>query len=823
MKAIIMAGGEGSRLRPLTCDRPKPMVPVGNRPVMEYAVELLKRLDITEIGVTLQYLPQHITDYFGDGSQWGVNLHYFIEDVPLGTAGSVKNAGSFLDETFLVVSGDALTDLNLQDAVDFHKLNNSLATLVLTSVSNPLEYGVVITNPDGSIERFLEKPGWGEVFSDWVNTGIYVLEPEALDYFDMGQKFDFSKDLFPLLLKNKEPMFGCLLEGYWCDIGNLEQYLQSHKDILGGKVQVNPKGTLIKGTIKGEVFGTNANGASVKGPVLIGENCRIGAGVRLEPYTVLGDNVVIEDEAAIKRTVIWNNVYIGKKSSLSGALIGNKVTIKDNVTILQDAAIGDGTHIESRSIIKPQVKIWPYKSVNTGALVSNSLVWGEKANKSLFGIEGIPGLTNWDITPELAAKLGASYGSVLKKDDKVAVSCDGKLVTKMLKGSFISGLMSTGVKVSDLGEQTMPIHRFAVRGIGAQGGVHIKTDHNNLDKCWLQFVDGKGININRDMERKIEGIYNREDFRRVQEGEIGENVLIQHSLSSYLDNIMSNIAVEKINLRNFRILINTRGKVMESLFKELSGRLKCDLQYFKHHDLEEKSFKKQIQLADEMSKKIVNEGLDFGIILDANGERVILVDNRGRQIDEHMFTVLMALVLFKANNGGIVVVPVTASETIEKLGEKYNGRVVRTKTAPWALMGELVREETASLQKPYSQFFMQNDSLYAVVMLMDFLVEENISLGDLVDEIPDIHLQVNTAPCPWEQKGRIMRALISEVKELPVELIDGVKIRHEKGWALVLPHSEEPQYNIYTEGLSQEAAEELGVFYRNKIQKMLQT
>ncbi|KUO53590.1 MAG: hypothetical protein APF76_12340 [Desulfitibacter sp. BRH_c19] len=823
MKAIIMAGGEGSRLRPLTCDRPKPMVPVGNRPVMEYAIELLKKLNITEIGVTLQYLPQHITDYFGDGKQWGVNLHYFIEDVPLGTAGSVKNAGSFLDETFLVVSGDALTDLNLQEAIVFHRQKKSLATIVLTAVTNPLEYGVVITNPDGSIERFLEKPGWGEVFSDWVNTGIYVLEPEALDYFEMGQKFDFSKDLFPLLLKNKESMFGCLLEGYWCDIGNLEQYLQSHKDILAGKVDVNPKGTLIKGTLNGEVAANKANSVRINGPVLIGDNCRLGAGVRLEPFTILGDNVIIEDEVTIKRTVIWNNVYIGKKTSLSGALIGNRVTIKDNVTILQDAAIGDGTNINSRSTIKPGVKIWPFKTVNTGAIVSESLVWGEKANRNLFGIEGIPGLTNWDITPELAAKLGASYGSVLKKEHQVAVSCDGKLVTKMLKGSFVSGLMSTGVKVSDLGDLTMPIHRFAVRGIGAQGGVHIKIDHNSLDKCWLQFVDCKGININRDVERKIEGTYIREDFRRVQEGEIGETVLMQHSISSYLDNLMNSIDFDKIGQRDLKLLVNTRGAVMKNLFQELSSRLKCDFQYVNNDHLEDKSFKKQILMSDEMSKEITDTGMDFGIILDANGERIILIDNHGRRIDEHLFTVLMALVLFKANKGGTVVVPVTASETIEKIGEEYNGKVIRTKTAPWAVMSELLREEIAKLQKPYSQFFMQNDSLYAAVMLMDFIVKENISLADLINEIPDFHLEVKTANCPWEQKGRIMRALISEVTEYPVELIDGVKIRHEKGWALVLPHCEEPQYNIYTEGLSQEIAEELGVFYQDKIQRMLQT
>jgi mannose-1-phosphate guanylyltransferase/phosphomannomutase len=211
MKAIIMAGGEGSRLRPLTCTIPKPLVPILNRPVMEYAIELLKRNQIKEIGVTLQYLPQEIENWFGDGREWNISLTYFTETNPLGTAGSVKNAESFLDDTFIVISGDALTDFDLQKAIDFHKKKKALVTLILTSVNNPLEYGVVLTHKDGSIDRFLEKPGWGEVFSDQVNTGIYIIEPDVLEYIPSDKPYDFSKDLFPALLHKDLPLFGCLL------------------------------------------------------------------------------------------------------------------------------------------------------------------------------------------------------------------------------------------------------------------------------------------------------------------------------------------------------------------------------------------------------------------------------------------------------------------------------------------------------------------------------------------------------------------------------------------------------------------------------------
>ena len=219
MKAVIMAGGEGSRLRPLTCDRPKPLVPVCNRPVLAYILDLLAQHGFQEVFLTLGYMPAAISSYFGD-EYAGMRLHYVVEEAPRGTAGGVAMLREHLDDTFVVVSGDALTDVDLSALVAFHKERRAVATLAMTRVESPLEYGVVMTDRSGRIRRFLEKPGWGEVFSDTVNTGIYVLEPSVLTGVPAGRLYDFSKDLFPSLLAMDVPMYGAVADGYWCDIGD---------------------------------------------------------------------------------------------------------------------------------------------------------------------------------------------------------------------------------------------------------------------------------------------------------------------------------------------------------------------------------------------------------------------------------------------------------------------------------------------------------------------------------------------------------------------------------------------------------------------------
>jgi Nucleoside-diphosphate-sugar pyrophosphorylase involved in lipopolysaccharide biosynthesis/translation initiation factor 2B, gamma/epsilon subunits (eIF-2Bgamma/eIF-2Bepsilon) len=242
MQAVIMAGGFGTRLRPITCNVPKPMAPMANRPMLSHIIELLKTHGLSDLTMMLYYQPEVITDYFGDGSKMGVKIRYLKPEADLGTAGSVKFAQKNLPGTFLVISGDVLTDFDLKQAIDFHNKKKAMATIVLTRVANPLQYGVVITDNEGKIERFLEKPSWGEVFSDTINTGLYILDPSVLDLIPPDKPFDFSKELFPLLLKENKPLYGYIAEGYWKDVGNHEEYRLGHQDILDGKVKINIDG-----------------------------------------------------------------------------------------------------------------------------------------------------------------------------------------------------------------------------------------------------------------------------------------------------------------------------------------------------------------------------------------------------------------------------------------------------------------------------------------------------------------------------------------------------------------------------------------------------
>ncbi|MGH9299367.1 MAG: sugar phosphate nucleotidyltransferase, partial [Acidimicrobiales bacterium] len=309
MKAVIMAGGEGTRLRPLTANQPKPMLPMANRPMAEHVVQLLKEHGYDEIVITVAFLANTIRTYFGDGSEFGVKFHYATEETPLGTAGSVLNAREQLDERFLVISGDVLTDIDLTELVAFHKAKGAAATLALKAMENPLEFGIVITGEDGRIERFLEKPGWGDVFSDTINTGIYVLEPEVLDEIAEGRPVDFSGEVFPALLEQGRPLYGFVAGGYWEDVGTLEAYLRAHADVLDRRVAVDIPGFPLREDVW---IGEGAEihpSAILRGPAVIGDNCRIAAAAEIGTHTVLGSNVRVGENTVIVRSVVHDNTY----------------------------------------------------------------------------------------------------------------------------------------------------------------------------------------------------------------------------------------------------------------------------------------------------------------------------------------------------------------------------------------------------------------------------------------------------------------------------------------------------------------------------------
>ncbi len=789
MKAVIMAGGKGTRLRPLTCSRPKPMVPLLNKPVMAYALELLHRLDITEIAVTLQYLPEVIIDYFGNGEKYGVNLRYFEELKPLGTAGSVRNAEQFLDCPFLVISGDGLTDIDLQAAIDFHRRKGALATLVLTRVPNPLEYGVVMTEPDGRINRFLEKPGWSEVFSDTVNTGIYILEPEIFRFYPDMTAIDFSQDLFPLLMSQNQPLYGYIAEGYWSDIGDLEQNRQTQHDILAGKIKVEVEGEEISPGVWVGDGSVIAPGAKLWSPVFIGSGCQIENGAVVGPYTVVGDRVALLVRCSVKHSIIWHNSQIGREVELRGATVGRKVVISPKARLFEGSVVGDYGQVGVRSLVRAGAKIWPEKQVEEQAVVNESLIWGMGASKKLFGLQGISGLPNLEITPEFTARLAGATASTYTMGQKLVISSSGHNICRILKRAFAAGLLAGGLDVTDLQVTITPVTRFAVKKSAAAGGLHIRLIDNDGDQIVLfEFLDRFGINIKRSHERQIENAFAQEDFRRAGLNRIGVLEEVNNLSQVYREELLTSFPLELVRLQKFRVVTSYNAPLLEEIMGPFFDELGAEVLRLQFNSKR-----------DEMVRIIKATGADLGVIMDHNGQEMVLFTEDGKRIEGDALLALIALVAFQRQKPRVMAVPVTAPSVIEKIAERWQGRVVRTKTNPRALMEV---NEGDTFQPLY-------EAPFALGQILAYLAEHRARLTALLALVPAFHLREKVVPCAWRDKGKIMRRLVEESNGRAVELTDGIKFHLGDGWTMVLPDADKPLFRVLSEAGTMEAAEEL--------------
>jgi len=803
MKAVIMAGGEGTRLRPLTCGRPKPMVPVANKPVMEHITELLERQGFRDIAVTLQYMPDLIKEYFGDGREFGLKIRYYVEEKPLGTAGSVKNAEEFLDDTFIVISGDALTDIDLKKAVDFHMSKGAMATLVLKRVDIPLEYGVVITDESGRIVRFLEKPSWGEVLSDTVNTGIYILSPEIFRYMRKNEFFDFSKDLFPVLLKEGKPLYGYITDDYWCDIGDISAYMQSHVDILEGKVKVRIPGREIRERVwtgPGTIIDSTVR---ITAPCILGSNCHIAEGAEIGEYSVIGDNCIVSGQSSIKRSVVFKNCIIGSRAQLRGCILGNHAKLKFGASAFEQSVVGDNSVVGEGAVIRPDVKLWPGKSVESGVELHSNLIWGLKSGKRIFGHRGITGEINTDITPEFAARLGAAYGATIGNGENVGVSCDGSPGALMIKTAFIAGMLSTGISVNDAGKLLLPAMRWAVRFYRMSGGVHISSCSERTERITIDFIDKTGSSIDRNMEKKIENIFIRDDFNRCAEDCLKEVKELRGINEFYLKNILNNA---KSGNLPFKIALKTCSEFASGIISSLLEELGASFKIYKPGDIKD---------ASHFCGIVKSEGFDLGVDLEESCEKMLLVDGKGRLVTEDMFIALISLVLFRTLKGGTVVVPVSASNAVETIAKEYNGNVIRTKTSPRDIMGRLIGRDAK--EQLLEQFTMHFDAIAGLIKLLDFMKTNGLSLSQLVDMLPEIHMHRQEVECGWDAKGRVIRRLIQDHGSCRIETLEGVKLYRDDGWVLVLPDAEKPVCNVISESMNAEFAQELTNIYARKV------
>lgn len=372
-----MAGGKGTRLRPLTFVRPKPMIPLVNKPIIEYTVDRLSKFGFKDIIMTLNYMYTKIKNYFKDGSEFGVNINYSVEKWPLGTGGSVKKAEKYIDDTFMVVSGDILTEVNFKDVLKFHKEKGALATMVLTEVEDPSHFGIAVMDKHNKIKQYLEKPSPEDAFSNVANTGIYIFEPEIFDFFKKEGEIDFSKDIFPELIKNDAEMYGYVFNGYWNDIGRPETFKQATYDILDQKIEQNFYKSKIEDGFKkiGDIWlGKNVlinKKAKIEGPVVIGNNCTIEKGCKISKGSVIGDNVSIGKDVKIDGAIILSDSVIEDNSLLNGCIIDTKCIIDKN-TVLEDGVVtGSLVEIGKNSIIRSSRSITNNMKILPGSIIDS--------------------------------------------------------------------------------------------------------------------------------------------------------------------------------------------------------------------------------------------------------------------------------------------------------------------------------------------------------------------------------------------------------------------------------------------------------------------
>ena len=818
MKAVVMAGGEGSRLRPLTSARPKPLAPVANKPVMHHIVDLLRRHRFGDVVATLHYMADEIETYFGNGSDFGVTMHYVVEDSPLGTAGAVKLAQHLLgDERFVVISGDALTDLDLTALLAHHRESGAAVTIALQRVANPLEFGVVVTDDGGRITRFLEKPSWGEVFSDTINTGIYVLEPEILDYMEAGKSYDFSRDLFPQMLRDGKLLSGYVTSDYWTDIGNLQQYQQANYDVLRGHVRLEiPGREVAPGIWQGEDCNISPD-ARLFGPLVIGKNVSIEAGATIAELTTIGDSTIVAANANLHRSVVWEDVYVGEHASLTGCTLADRNIVKDRVTIHEGAVIGRGCTIGSGSVVNGNIKIWPDKTVSAGSIVSMSLIYGIKWPGSLFGADGVSGLANIEITPEFALKLGQAYGSALRPGQTVFTSRDTHPASRIMNRCIISGLLSVGVNVGDLRSYPVPPSRYAIRNAG-DGGIHTRISPRDPNLFLIEFLDSTGIDVAKTVERKIENIFFREDFRRTPMESVGVLDFPTRLLEGYQAGFLAALEPRVMSEAGFRVVIDyafgNTSLILPRIMSNLGVEMIALNAYF--DDKQARMFAGgRARHLEQLSNVTLSLQANLGILLEHDGETLALVDDRGRIVQESMLFALLTLLVARRTPGARIAVPVTMPRAIEAIAASNGATVIRTRSDRRATMA-LAEHEGTSLQFAggssyeviFPEFQPAFDGLYAAAKVMELLAGERRKLSELVDLLPEWHLANRVVSCPWDRKGTIMRRLLDETNGANVELTDGIRVDRDGGWVLVLPDASDPTFNVFGEGPTEAIAKD---------------
>jgi len=820
MKGVIMAGGFGTRLKPLTINRPKPMVPVANVPIMEHIVALLRRHGITDLVSILYFQPEHITSHFGDGSAFGVSMRYVTADADYGTAGAVRNAGDLiLDDRVVVISGDVLTDFDLGAAIASHEERGAEATIALTSVENPLAFGIVILDETtGRIERFLEKPTWGQVFSDTINTGIYILEPEALQRVPPRTNVDFSQDLYPQMLREGAGLFGYVAQGYWRDIGNIDEYRIAHQDVLRGGVGIEFAGE------RREVDG---------GIVYLGHGARMGENVRVRGTVVLGPDAVVGDDASLENVVagrgcqigagaelrdavLWENARVGRRSRVSESVCARGVRIGKAAIIREKTILSDGADVGDFAVVGPNVKVWPEKVVEERASLTHSLIWGESWERSLFAGARVSGIPNHELTPEIAARLAGAYGAILGPNAFVATSRDSDRASRMINRALMTGFMSAGLNVEDLREMPIPVVRHAVHHGREAGGIHVRRSPFDAQVIDILFFDKDGRDLPPGKTQSIERLFAREDFPRAGPDGTGDLNFPTRIVEGYHQHFMAEVPRAEMAARRFNLVIDFAFGTTVSVLPGLLGDLGADIVSLNAYaapgrlSRSEQEFQESLERLGGIVRSI---RADLGLWIDPGGEVIHLVDDLGRALAPELMQLVFVQVALETLGVRRVAIPVTSPAAVADLIHARGGEVIWTKTEHHAMMASAEAADMIAGSRGefiFPHFLPAYDGMYAAARLLQGLAASGQSLSAIADAHAPMHMRQERVACPWGRKGAVMRRLMQETEHEERQLVDGVKIwKGEREWAMVIPHSDKPYFVVTVEAADADGADAL--------------
>jgi mannose-1-phosphate guanylyltransferase/phosphomannomutase len=820
MKGVIMAGGFGTRLKPLTINRPKPMVPVANRPIMEHIVELLRRHGITDLISILYFQPEHITAHFGDGSAFGVNMQYVTADADYGTAGAVRNAAQLIgEEPVIVISGDVLTDFDLTVAINEHRERQADATIALTSVDNPLAFGIVIVDrQNGRIVRFLEKPTWGEVFSDTINTGIYILEPSALARVPERTNFDFSKDLFPKMLRESAGLFGHIAKGYWRDIGNLDEYRRAHEDVLAGRVELSFAGetrALPEASLSMEDRLDLPPDVTLRGKVIIGRGARIGAGASLD-NVVIGADCQIGAGVELRHSVLWEGGRIGDGARVVESVCASGVRIGKGAQVRENCILSDRSEVGDFAVVGPNVKVWPEKVVEERAALTHSLIWGEAWERSLFSGARVSGVPNFELTPEIAVRLAGAYGAMLGPGSFVATSRDSDRASRMINRALMTGFMSAGVNAEDLRVMPIPVVRHAVHHGRESGGIHVRRSPFDAKVVDILFFDADGRDLPPGKTQSIERLFSREDFPRAGPDGTGNLNFPTRVVEGYHEHFLSEVDPKLIADHRFTLVVDYAFGTTVEVLPGLLGALHIETVALDAYAAPGRLSRSEEEYQEGLHRLggiVRSIDAELGLWIDPGGEVITLVDNSGRALSPELMQIVFVQLALEQLGIRRVAIPVTSPAKVAQLIREHGGDVIWTKTEHHAMMASATDAQMVAGSRGefiFSDFIPAYDGMFAAVKLLEGLARANTSLHEIANQHPELHMRQQRVSCPWGRKGTVMRRLMEETEREQRQLVDGVKVwKNEEEWVLVIPHSHKPYFVVTVQGSSAQNAEEL--------------